>query len=182
MESLTNRIMTYINRLFTEGTVSITIGGHSVIHSMLVVTAWRRLYHRWPALWQLVCIFLHDVGHFGKNYLTSVEEKNQHWELGAWIAYNLFGVKGFKFIAGHDAHSGFPHSDLYKPDKYAWLLAPVWWLLYNNFIEPKVRASMSGIDAVRDFKRKVRHNIESGEYRPSHDFYLERAHKEDRNA
>lgn len=174
-------IMTYINRVFTEGTVSIIIGGHSVVHSVLVVAAWRRLYHRWPALWQLVCIFLHDIGHFGKNYLTSVEEKNQHWELGAWIAYSLFGVKGFVFIAGHTHQSGQPPSDLRKADKLGWALSPIWWLTTNSIFEPKLAMGYTRRQAAELFLERMKETVESGEYQSAHKFYLDRCQKGDRN-
>jgi len=113
----------------TEGTRSIVHGCHSVIHSVLVLRSWKILYGSWPALWQVVCIFLHDIGHFGLNYLSKDDEKLQHWVLGARIGGWLFGVKGFDLIAGHTEKSGFPLSDLKKPDKFSWIIAPSWWLM-----------------------------------------------------
>ncbi len=76
-----------------QGTVSVLIGCHSVIHSLIVLVAWVRLYGKFPVWWQIVCILLHDVGHWGKNYLDNYEEKKQHSILGAKIAGKLFGQK-----------------------------------------------------------------------------------------
>lgn len=70
----------------TQGTVSILFGCHSPIHSVLVLMSWKKLYRHWPRWWQIVCIFLHDIGHWGLDYLDDVNQKNKHWELGARIA------------------------------------------------------------------------------------------------
>jgi hypothetical protein len=112
--------------MISQGTMSVFFGCHSVIHSILVMIAWKRLYGRRPAFWQGVCILLHDIGHLGLNYLDDYEAKQTHWMLGASLANALFGRKGFDFIAGHCSHSGYPHSMLYKADKYSWYLAPRW--------------------------------------------------------
>jgi len=157
-----------------QGTISVLAGCHSVIHSLLVMVAWVRLYHSFPRPWQLGCIFLHDIGHLGKNYLDDVDAKNEHWRLGARIAGVLFGKKGWDLCAGHDAHSGAPESLLYKPDKYSWYIAPRWWLLSNCMVEPKIAMGYSPREAVDRFKGRVKENIESGAYRPTHDLYLER--------
>lgn len=85
----------------TEGTISVLFGCHSVIHSLCVLRAWRYLYRRWPWGWQIVCIFLHDVGHWGRDYLSNPEEKEDHWYLGAKIARWLFGMKGWQLVKGH---------------------------------------------------------------------------------
>jgi hypothetical protein len=157
-----------------QGTSSVLFGCHSVVHSVLVILSWRKVHKRWPSWWQVVCILIHDIGHWGRDYLNDVETKREHWIVGAVLAGRLFGMRGFLLVAGHDAYSGWPRSKLYKPDKYSWCLAPVWWLLSNELFEPKLRMGMGRLDAVRDFKQRTRHNIESGEFRPTHDFYLER--------
>jgi len=160
----------------TQGTKSILFGCHSVVHSLLVVMAWRRLYGSWPKAWQIVCIFLHDIGHFGLNYLDNYEQKKIHWVGGAKIASYLFGLKGFLLCAGHCVHSGVPRSRMYKADKYSWLLAPRWWLLTNTFVEPQLRNGFdSRGDAVDTFREAVRKNIESGTYQETHQFYLQRS-------
>lgn len=157
-----------------QGTISIFFGCHSPIHSIFVLISWIKLYKSFPKFWQLVCIFLHDVGHFGKNYLDNVDEKRDHWRGGAMIAERLFNTKGFLFIAGHCGNSGYGKSKLYKADKYSWYIAPVIVLLSNQIFEPKLKMGYTALGAVRAFKARVKESIESGEYRSTHDFYLER--------
>jgi hypothetical protein len=157
-----------------QGTISALIGIHSPMHSVLVIRSWKKLYGKWPKPWQIVCIFLHDIGHLGKNYLDDVDEKREHWELGANIAHKLFGGKGFLFIAGHDSYSGFPKSDLYKADKYSWYIAPYWFLWLNNVIEPKIKCGMKNREAILDFQSNVRKSIESGSFGATHDLYIAR--------
>lgn len=157
-----------------QGTRSVLFGSHSIIHSLLVYISWVKLYCCLPSLWQAVCIVLHDVGHWGKNYSDNIEEKHQHWILGAKIAGKLFGKKGFDLIAGHDGYSSYPRSLLYKPDKYSWYIAPYWWLWLNNIIEPYIRFGMGNHEAVIEFCLWVKKNIESGEYRPTHGAHTER--------
>jgi predicted HD phosphohydrolase len=72
----------------TQGTISILFGCHSVIHSYYVLRAWKILYKTYPEPWQAICIFLHDIGHYGLNYLDDYEQKKIHWIKGAEIAEN----------------------------------------------------------------------------------------------
>lgn len=160
--------------MISQGTISVLCGCHSVIHSLLVIKAWRRLYGAYPAFWQLVCIFLHDIGHLGLNYLDDYEAKKTHWKLGARLAHILFGPKGFELVAGHCSHSGAPPSELYKADKYSWYLAPRWWLYSNALIEPKLRMGYSRKEAVRRFQEQVRQSVESGAFRSTHSMFLQR--------
>ena len=156
-----------------QGTVSVLFGCHSQIHSMFVVLAWIKLYHRLPNWWQLSCILIHDIGHWGKNYLDDIEVKQQHWILGATIARKLFGEKGWLFVAGHDRYSGYPESELLKPDKYSWIIAPRLWIVTNLLFEPKMRQNGMGRWEHADyFKKEVKRNIESGDYASAHDIYM----------
>ncbi len=157
-----------------QGTISWFLGCHSPVHSFLVLLSWRKLHGRWPVFWQVACILLHDIGHIGLNYLDHAWQKQNHWKRGAYICGALFGEKGFLLVAGHDAHSGYRQSALYKPDKYAAYIAPVWWLVTNTFFEPKMRMGYGRVEAVRRFKEQAKKNIESGAYRSNHDLYLER--------
>lgn len=165
-----------------QGTVSILFGCHSLFHSYLVLLSWIKLYKKFPHFYELVCIFLHDIGHYNLNYLDSVEEKNKHWKLGAKIAKFLFSNKGFNLIASHDANSGYSKSKLYYSDKYSWYLAPKIWLFSNCIFEPKISMGYTYQQAVKLFKERVKINIESGEFSPTHNFYLDRCQKkEDKN-
>jgi hypothetical protein len=151
------------------------------MHSALVLLSWRKLYGRWPSLWQVCCIFLHDIGHFGLDYLDDHEQKKRHWELGAVVARRLFGEKGWELTAGHCSHSRRPQSDLYRADKYSWYIAPTWWLWWNNVAEPKLTTNCeSNMDAVRKFRDMVKQSIESGEYVSTHSMYLSRVSGEEK--
>lgn len=165
-----------------QGTVSVLIGSHSIGHSVLVYISWCKLYHKPPCLYETVCIALHDVGHWGKNYLDDEAAKREHWKLGARIAGKIFGQKGFDLIAGHDRYSGYQESKLLKPDKYSWHIAPYWWLWWNNIIEPRIKQGMGNREAILDFRKWVKHNVESGEYRATHDAYIERTENEKHNS
>ena len=159
-----------------QGTISIICGCHSQAHSLMVFLAWKKLYGTYPNYWQTGCIILHDIGHFGKNYLDNVEEKNNHWKLGAKIAMKLYGIKGYYEVAGHVGPkiNALPESRMYKADKYSWYITPYWILWWNNIIEPKIKHGMKNRDTIISFRQWVKHNIESGEYRTTHDAYLER--------
>lgn len=142
---------------------------------MLVGLAWKRLYGSWPRLWEWVSIGLHDIGHWGRNYLDDYEEKRLHWELGARIAGRLFGETGYLLVAGHSEHSGAPESPMFRADKYSWHLAPTWWHWLNTVTEPKLMQGFeSRTDKVRHFQARVAESIRSGEWRETHGFYLER--------
>ena len=158
-----------------QGTISILLGCHSPIHSLLVVRAWHHLYGCWPNYWETGCIFLHDIGHLGKDYLNDVDQKRLHWWLGANIAYKLFGFKGYTMCAGHDAHSQYPLSLMYRADKYSYKYAPYWWLWQNITWEPKLGMGYkTRREAIDKFRKQVDESVDSGEYRSTHDFYLER--------
>lgn len=156
-----------------QGTISVLFGTHSIVHSLLVIISWRKLYGKMPAFWELVCILLHDIGHIGKQYLDNLEAKQEHWILGAKISDYLFGEKGFLLVAGHCVYSSYPESKLYKPDKYALHIAPTWWLLLNTVFEPKLKTGYSARESVRVLQQRVKESVESGEYHSSHDFYLQ---------
>jgi hypothetical protein len=161
-------------RIVSQGTISVLCGSHSVVHSVLVMRAWRRLYGKWPKPWECVCILLHDVGHIGKNYLDDVEQKNQHWILGATMAKWLFGEKGYLLTAGHCKPSGVPESELYKADKYSWYIAPTWWLWLNTVAEPSLRMGYTRMEAIRVFRAQVKQSVESGVFAETHSFFLDR--------
>ncbi len=122
-----------------QGTVSVLFGCHSPIHSVVVLVAWHKLYHHWPKLWQVACIFIHDIGHWGTMYLDNPEEKEQHSVLGAEIGRRLFGDKAYRFLLGHNQYNGMLRSELYEPDKYSWVIAPLWWMISNTYFEPKLQ-------------------------------------------
>jgi len=158
-----------------QGTVSVILGCHSPVHSVLVWKSWRYLYGKTPSFKETICIFLHDVGHWGLDYLDDEGQKKVHWELGACLARCLFGNSGYSLLAGHCHHSGHPQSRLYKPDKYSWYIAPYWWLWSNIVFEPQLQMGYkTKREAIEKFRAQVRASIETGEYRSTHSFFTER--------
>jgi hypothetical protein len=156
-----------------QGTISVLFGCHSIIHSIIVIIAWKKLYGRIPEFWQIICIFLHDIGHWGKNYLDDYEEKKQHAILGAKIAKWLFGEKGYELIDGHNPYNGSAKSILYSPDKYSWVLAPIWWMTSNAFFEPKLqRVGCSKRTSAIMFKDAMTSNMNNGFMEMGHDIYI----------
>lgn len=156
--------------MFKQGTISILLGCHSPIHSILVIRAWKELYGHWPKFWEFVCIFLHDIGHIGLNYLDDYDQKKVHWKLGARISKKLFGQKGFDLVAGHDKNSGYPESRLRKPDKYSWCIAPYWFLYFNYLIEPKlIRTGKTKHQSIIAFRKVVKANFENGFIKSTHE-------------
>jgi hypothetical protein len=161
-----------------QGTKSIICGCHSPIHSIIVTISWKKIYGKWPKFWQLVCIFLHDIGHYGLDYLDNFEEKKIHWKLGAKIGGLIYGNKGYNFLAGHCDYSNRSRSALYKADKYSWLIAPRWWLWLNIIAEPKLQMKYkSKKEAIDALKTWVKRSVESEEYVSTHEMYLN--HKEE---
>ena len=87
-------------KLMAEGTKSVLFGAHSVIHSIVVMLAWKKLYGVWPSWKTCICILIHDIGYWGKNYITD-KNNDGHAELGAKIAGKLFGPPYFYLVLGH---------------------------------------------------------------------------------
>lgn len=157
-----------------QGTWSVLCGCHSPIHSIIVLVAWIKLYHSFPTFWELICIFIHDIGHWGKDYLDDYEAKKRHGELGANIARVLFGQKGYDLIAGHNAYNGAVRSKLFMADKYSYLISPVWWLTSNCFFERKLRRrGYSKRESAVMFKEAMKENWNNGLKKLGHDIYLE---------
>lgn len=157
-----------------QGTISIICGCHSFMHSIQVTRAWIKIYGKLPNLKELICIFLHDIGHLGLNYLDDFEQKKIHWKLGAKIAGKLFGEEYYNLVAGHCRYSGIPDSRLKKPDKLSWHLAPRWWMFLNTFFEPKLRTGYERWEAVDLFKAQVADNVKNNFYKSNHQMYLDR--------
>lgn len=129
-----------------EGTKSVLFGCHNpLMHGIWVLMAWRLEYRSWPQWWEVIGIFLHDVGVWGRQYLSDDEAKIGHWQLGAgvssYLVYVLSGDVALAysteiFIAGHcPEESHRPESKLARADKRSWLIAPSWWLWCNYFVE-----------------------------------------------
>lgn len=156
-----------------EGTKSLLIGCHQfLIHPIFVIMAWHFKYKKWPAFWQVICIFLHDIGHWGTDYLTNYQEKVDHWQLGAKWGWKLFGPKGFKFIAGHyPEYSHFLESELALPDRYSQALYPLWMIDLFRKIE---KFPGLGKETALEWRQMVIKNIDSRKPKGNHELYMQR--------
>lgn len=126
-----------IKRFFTLslGTKTLLFGVHQVfIHPFMVTVSWIILYKSLPSWRELVCIFIHDWGYWGKADLKG-RQGDMHPLLGARIAKTLFGPKFEMFILGHSTffckRMAIPCSKLMAPDKYWHCIIPYWfyWIL-----------------------------------------------------
>jgi len=162
-----------------QGTISVLFGCHSPVHSVIVIVAWRKLYGKLPNYWETSCILLHDIGHWGTNYLDNIEEKKQHGVLGSRVAGKLFGQKGYDLCAGHNPYIGIPRSKLYEPDKYSWCIAPLSWIWLTTFFEPKlIWKGCTRWQSAVNFRQSMRKNQETGFKELAHDIYLKRCKEE----
>ena len=114
----------------TLGTKSLLFGGHQfLIHPLLVLIAWVKLYKSFPSWREAVCIFIHDWGYWGVVDLKGAEG-DKHPEYGANIADRCLGKEWKEFILGHSsfyiARNGVGRSRLLGPDKYWHCIIPLW--------------------------------------------------------
>jgi hypothetical protein len=157
-----------------QGTASVLFGCHSPIHSFFVWLAWVKLYRRLPWPKEAFCILIHDVGHWGKQYLDDPKLKEEHSILGAKIAGFLFGPKWYDFVLGHNSYKSETRSALFDPDKYSWVIAPAIWQVTNGWFEPKLRRpGQSAWKSVKEFKKAMTENWKAGNPKRGHDIYLE---------
>lgn len=131
----------------TLGTKTLLFGVHQIIiHPLLVIIAWMKLYHSFPSWKELICIVIHDWGYCGKPNLKN-EDGDRHPELGANIAHRLFDKPRVlaqldhsqlmefphewkDFVLGHSSfyvtRYGIKQSKLLAPDKYWHCIIPLW--------------------------------------------------------
>lgn len=172
-------------KIISEGTKSYLIGAHSFIfHPLFLLKAWYILYKSWPTWYELIGITLHDIGICGRDYLSNDKAKIGHYKKGAelsrdivrWICIKLkysdskraiIVGQMYSFVAGHAPHeSGFRKSKLYLPDKYKWVVAPLWWMWCNYYIE-----GFKGYPPKR-WKLLVAENIKKENPLGNHELYI----------
>ena len=164
----------------TEGTKSYLIGCHQfLLHPLWVLFAWRLEYKSWPKWWEIICIFLHDVGICGRQYLSDDEAKKGHWDKGAQLASDIVdtvtrnlsqGNEVYNMCAGHSTESGFPRSMMWKADKRSWLVAPMWWLWWNYWVEWS--GGKADVTKPPLWKKLVAENLKKDEPIGSHELYV----------
>lgn len=139
----------------TLGTKTILFGVHQFfLHPFLVLIAWVKIYKSFPSWRELICIFIHDWGYWGRTNLKDADG-DKHPELGAKIAHWLFdrvewetmcgfatngeqtttrwpvrSTKWQDFILGHSSfytiRNNITESKLFAPDKYWHCMIPLW--------------------------------------------------------
>lgn len=172
-----------------EGTKSVLFGCHNpIIHGLCVLRAWKQEYGSWPEWWQVIGIFLHDIGVWGRPYLSDDEAKKGHWKKGAWqsaflvswICRKVFGSQRINskesfdvwlFCAGHcPEESGWPQSKLARADKRSWLVAPMWWLWCNYYIEWHGKGI--GVTPPPVWRKLVAENLKREKPLGNHELYI----------
>jgi hypothetical protein len=129
------------------GTKSVLFGVHQFLwHPITVGIAWRRLFKVWPTRKEWICIFVHDLGYWGKPNIDGPEGRT-HPEFGAILAhqfadqssttgshtyhdFTLFHSREYAKLNGQEP------SLLCWADKYCVLCEPRWFYL--------LRAKLSG--------------------------------------
>jgi len=125
------------------GTKSILFGVHAFWwHPITVALAWRRVWHEWPDWRELVAIFVHDLGYWGRDNMDGVEGK-LHPVGGAKIIRWLgLGEELQRLVLLHsqsfaDAAKQ-PVSRLFLPDKVSVLYDPSWFYLLRAVLSGEI--------------------------------------------
>jgi hypothetical protein len=127
------------------GTKSILFGVHAFwFHPITVLLAWIELYGR-PSWKEMVCIFVHDLGYYGKPNMDG-KEGEMHPVLGADIAHSLLDpVDSFNYRDMCLYHSrtcakkyGVPPSKLCWADKLCIKYDPWWFYLMRALLSGEV--------------------------------------------
>ena len=172
----------------TEGTKSYLIGCHQfLLHPLAVLIAWRIEYKSWPKWWEIICVFLHDVGVCGRQYLSDDKAKIGHWVNGAIISASIVetisgkqgpSIRALCLVAGHaPEESGYTMSKLARPDKRSWTLgSDKWWLnpmviweWWNYWVEFHGKV---GVTAPPKWRRLCRENLKRKTPIGNHQLYI----------
>lgn len=181
----------------TEGTRSYLFGCHHfLMHPIQDIRGWYYEHKRWPRWWEIVSIFCHDIGICGRQYLSVKGAKFGHWKAGAKLAkrividlYMLWsrffskhsnavdkamarfhGQMAYNLVAGHcPEESTHRASNLFRPDKRCWVIAPMWWLWLNYYVEWHGKGV--GVTPPPVWKELCRKNLESKKPMGNHELY-----------
>lgn len=165
----------------TEGTKSYLIGCHQFfLHPLWVLLAWRLEYKSWPRWWEIICIFLHDVGICRRQYLSDDKAKIGHWKEGAYLAAVIMihlnrdvdlVSEAISLCAGHAPEESFrKESKLSRADKRSWLVTPMWWLWCNYWIEWSGKGI--GVTPPLIWRKLVAENLKRKNPIGSHELYI----------
>lgn len=139
------------------GTKSILFGVHQFIwHPLTVGLAWRKLFRVWPTWREWVCIFVHDLGYWGKPNIDGPEGK-VHPELGARLALRWFDRSHYDLVLFHSRDYsrafGANPSKLCWADKYSVMFDPRWFYLLRSKLSGEVNEFR---DNAPEYQRKER--------------------------
>ncbi len=170
----------------TQGTKSFLFGCHQfLLHPYFILKAWRFWYGKYPNWRKIICIFIHDIGIIGLNYLEK-GQKDGHSYKGAYLAYKLFDKNrkwgsfcAGDFCVGHTDESLYPRSKLFIPDKISYLFAPLWWLRWCTYFEGFLkRAGISHLQWREMVKQNMIEGFPKGSHRLFSEMIAERNRKE----
>lgn len=137
------------------GTKSVLFGVHQFIwHPLVTALAWRKLYRKWPRLWEWCALICHDLGYWGKPNMDG-HEGRQHPVRGAEMAAGLYlkiarvlrrpaeRWEDVFFLALHHSREfakldNARPSRLCWPDKYSVLFEPRWFYLLRGKLTGEV--------------------------------------------
>jgi len=129
------------------GTKSVLFGVHQFLwHPLTVGVAWKRLYKVWPTWREWVCIFVHDLGYWGKPNIDGPEGR-EHPVFGANLASDLLDRKGsmtyFDLTLFHSRE--YAKVNKHEPsllcwaDKYCVTVEPRWFYLFRARLSGEVQ-------------------------------------------
>lgn len=125
------------------GTRSLLFGVHQFLwHPLTVGYAWRKLLGVWPTWREWVCIFLHDVGYWGKPNIDG-KEGRRHPEVGAILVDEWLGDQYYQLTLYHSRE--YAKMDKAEPsllcwaDKYSVLCDPEWFYLLRGWLSGEIR-------------------------------------------
>ena len=111
------------------GLRSYLVGMHNpLLHAIMIIIAWIRIYHNLPTIKELICILFHDIGYITQTTIDGFD--NKHPELGAWLCGSMLGRKHFVLCIAHSRvyakKLGISLSKLGYADKASILIFPNW--------------------------------------------------------
>jgi len=151
------------------GTKSILFGVHQFLwHPLTVGLAWRRLFCVWPTWREWFCIFVHDLGYWGKPNIDGPEGR-EHPKLGARLAWHYLDTYDGRNVTVATIPRAYHDLTLYHSREYAKLHNEdpsllCWADKYSVLCEPRwfylLRARLSG--EIKEFKSHAVPYIGSG--------------------
>ena len=151
------------------GTKSVLFGVHQfLIHPVIVFYAWLIIHRSLPTLAELMAIITHDLGYWGLSNMDGLEG-SKHPGIAAEFWRRRFGAFGDEvadLIVGHSRFhakaNDLPLSRLFRPDKVATALYPIWLylLLANLSGEIKEYMRLRGSEKYPDHQPRAQTQIQ----------------------